>query len=166
MGMVACFAPVTESQLEALQRDPDSVQDFLYPDENGLEELAGGFDVDKSWHGLHYLLTGTADEGEGPRSLAIFGGEEFGPEIGIGPARFLTPAQVREVSLALADFTEAELRANFDPQAMEALRIYPTGIWVRDGEEGLDYLLQYFGGLAKFYADAASRGDAVLQWIS
>jgi hypothetical protein len=165
MGMSGCFAPVTAAQLEALRRDPDSIEAFLYPNV-GECEAEGGIDVDKAWQGLHYLLTGAATEGEGPQSLAIFGGEEFGPEIGIGSTRFLTPEQVRDVSAALADFSETELRANFNPQDMAAQKIYPNVIWVRDGEEALDYLLDSFRSLAEFYADAAARGDGVLQWIA
>ena len=165
MGMAGCFAPVSAARLEALRRDPDSIGEFLYP-EDGEGEAEGSIDVDKAWQGIHYLLTGTADQGEGPQSLAVFGGEEFGPELGIGPARFLTPEQVKAVSVALAGFSEGELRANFDPQDMQDQGVYPEIIWVRDGEESLDYLLENFRPLAEFYADAAARGDAVLQWIA
>ncbi len=165
MGMAGCFAPVSPARLEALRRDPDSIEEFLYPDE-GEGEAEGTIDVDKAWQGIHYLLTGTADQGEGPQSLAVLGGEEFGPEIGIGSARFLTPQQVSDVSAALAGFSESELRANFNPQDMQAQGVYPEIIWVRDGEDSLDYLLENFWPLAEFYADAAARGDAVLQWIA
>ena len=30
----------------------------------------------------------------------------------------------------------------------------------------MSYLLPYFRSLKRFYADAATRGDAVLQWIA
>ena len=80
----------------------------------------------------------------------------------MGPARFLTPPQVREVAAALADFTESELRANFNPEQMQAFGIYPDIIWVRDGEEALDYLLDNFWPLVDFYTAAAQRGDGVL----
>lgn len=158
MGMAVFFAPVSAAKLEELRRDPDSIEEFLYPD----DEPEGGFDVDKAWHGLHYLLTGTADRGEGPAAMAILGGEEIGEDLGMGPARFLTPPQVREVAAALADFTESELRANFNPEQMQAFGIYPDIIWVRDGEEALDYLLDNFWPLVDFYTAAAQRGDGVL----
>ena len=32
MGMAGCLAPVSAARLEALRRDPDSVEEFLYPD--------------------------------------------------------------------------------------------------------------------------------------
>ena len=45
---------------------------------------------------------------------------------------------------------------------MQALQIYPDIIWVRDGEEAFDYLIENFGPLVEFYAAAAERGDGVI----
>lgn len=39
-----------------------------------------GVDLDKAWHGLHYLLTGTAWEGEPPLNVLAAGGREVGTE--------------------------------------------------------------------------------------
>jgi hypothetical protein len=49
---------------------------------------------------------------------------------------------------------------------MEAKQIYPDVIWVRDGQEALDYALDNYQQLQVFYRDAAARGDAVIQWLS
>ena len=160
MGMSIFFAPVSAAKLEQLRRDPDAIEAFLYPDDD--DEPEGGIDVDKAWHGLHYLLTGTSDGGEPPLSLAILGGEEFGEDLGMGPPRFLTPDQVREVAAALEAMSEDELRQRYDPQDMQDKQIYPDIIWVRDGDEALDYLMGNFGPLVEFYTDAAARGDAVI----
>lgn len=122
--------------------------------------------MDKAWHGLHYLLTGESDGGELPLSLAVWGGEEFGPEVGYGPARFLTAAQVAAVANTFQGITVESLSAKFDPQDMEKKQIYPDVIWVRDGSDALDYLLENYQQLEVFYRDAAARGDAVIQWLS
>ncbi|MCK9684846.1 YfbM family protein [Scleromatobacter humisilvae] len=166
MGMIACLAPLTAEQLETLRGDPDSLQEFIFPDEDTYAPPKGSIDLDKSWHGMHYLLTGTADGGEGPLGLPIIGGEELGEDMGVGPARFLTPQQVGEVSAALSGLAEAALAARYDPQDMDAQQIYPSGIWERDGAQGLDYVLHYYRKLVAFYAGAAQRGDAVLLWIA
>ena len=63
MGMAAFFIPVNTATLEQRQRDPESAEDILFGDGN---DPSGGFDVDKAWHGLHYLLTGTSEGGEPP----------------------------------------------------------------------------------------------------
>jgi hypothetical protein len=69
--------------------------------------------IDKSWHGIHFLLTGSAWGGKPPLSNAVLGGKEFGQDLGYGPARYLTPDQVKEVAAALDEITEATLRAQF-----------------------------------------------------
>ncbi len=90
MGMVACFTSLSSEALGQLQKAPDLIEEYLYPDD-GDSEPPNYIDLDKAWHGVHYLLTGQADGGELPHSLAVTGGEEFGPEVGYGPARFLIP---------------------------------------------------------------------------
>jgi Domain of unknown function (DUF1877) len=48
-------------------------------------------DLDKAWHGIHYLLTGTAWEGEPPLDFLVRGGRTVGTiEVGYSPARVLT----------------------------------------------------------------------------
>ena len=159
MSMIAGLAPISAAKLEALSGDPESILDESYPNSKS------SIDLDKAWHGIHWLLTGDAWGGEPPLALAIVGGEDIGPDLGYGPARFVTPSGVQAVAAALAGLTDEDLSSRYDPQAMDAQQIYPT-VWERDGKEGLDYLVHYFRILARFYADAAQRGDAVLQWIS
>jgi hypothetical protein len=165
MGMVGCFTSVSEETLARLRADEDLIEEFLYPDD-GESEPENYIDLDKAWHGLHYLLTGEADGGKLPLSLAVIGGEEFGPEVGYGPARFLSAIQVAQVAKALESITVESLSAKFDPQDMERKQIYPDVIWGRDGAEALDYLLENYEQLEVFYRDAAARGDAVIQWLS
>ena len=165
MGMVACFTALSAEALRELQDDPDRIEEYLYPDD-GESEPPNYIDLDKAWHGIHYLLTGRSEGGDPPHSLAVFGGEEFGPEVDYGPARFLTAEQVRNVAEALSELSPAALARRFDPKDMEAKQIYPDVIWVRDGKEALDYALDNYQQLKLFYRDAAARGDAVIQWLS
>jgi hypothetical protein len=44
--------------------------------------------------------------------------------------------------------------------------IYPSVIWERDGEEALEYVLDYYKKLVAFYKRAAERGQAVILSIS
>jgi len=165
MGMVACFVPVSEETLAQLRSDEDAIEEFLYPDD-GEREPENYVDLDKAWHGIHYLLTGEADGGDPPLSLAVFGGEEFGPEVGYGPARFLTAAQVAQISHALEAVTVDSLSAKFNPSDMGRKQIYPDEIWTRDGQEALQYLLHYYPQLVAFYRGAAGRGEAAIQWLA
>lgn len=160
MGMVGCFMAVTASDFKRMQGDPEFVEEIL----NSEESMEGDamMDVDKAWHGIHFLLTGEAWGGEAPWSLAIMGGKEIGEDQGYGPARYLTPEQVITVSHALDSLPLDDFKSRFDPARMTGLTIYPD-IWEREGAEALEYVVSHYEGLIKYYRDAASRGDAILQ---
>ena len=101
-------------------------------------------ELDKAWHGVHYLLTSTAWEGEPPLNLLVTGGREVGKEdVGYGPARTLSAAETRALATALAAVTDEALRARFAPAEMMRLEIYPE-IWDSDPAEDdtLDYLME------------------------
>lgn len=163
MGMAGCFAAADTRTLAELETDPGRIEDFLYPDD-GEGEPDNYTDVDKAWHGIHYLLNGNGDPGEGPLGQAIMGGKAIGDDLGYGPARILRPDQVRVIAGALID--ESLLRSRYAPQAMEAAGIYPVRIWVRDGDEALDYLVEHYRELVAFYRAAAARGDGVVLWLT
>ena len=160
MGVATAFVPVSARTLAALRRRPEDAEAMLHPDEDG--EVEGTIHIDKAWHGLHYLLTGSDYEGEPPLRWAIMGDQDLGADLGMGGSSFLTPGQVREVAAALAAITPLDLRRRHDPHKMQALRIYPDVMWVRDGEEALAWVMARFEPLVQFYADAAARGDAVV----
>jgi hypothetical protein len=122
-------------------------------DENGLN-------LEKSWHVLHYLLTGKAEEAPPPLGNAILGGTEIGGDLGYGPARFLTALQVREVAAALASISADDLAKRFNLEAMISAQIYP----VRDEGE-LELAQDYFQQLSHYYADAAAAGNAMLLYV-
>lgn len=163
MGMVGCFAAVAPETLQRLRDDPSLIDEYLHPDD-GDSDPPNCIDVDKAWHGIHYILTGREDVGTEPLSWAVLGGEEVGDEIGYGPARFLQPEQVNGIAAWLPDDTVFKTR--FDPQAMEKAGIYPEAIWVRDGDDALDYLLENYRELVAFYKSAAERGDGAILWLS
>lgn len=164
MGMVGCFAAVDTETMEKLNADPGLVEEYLYPDEGGGEP-PHYIDVDKAWHGIHFMLTGSAESGPAPLCWAVLGGEEVGDDVGYGPARILRPDHVRKIARELASIDETAFKARFEPKAMEAAGIYPP-IWVRDAEEALEYLVENYLKLVAFYRGAAARGDGAILWIA
>lgn len=120
--------------------------------------------LDKAWHGIHYLLTGAAWEGEPPLNFLLAGGSEVGEEeVGYGPARTFTAAETREVAAALARVSDEELRARFAPAEMMRLEIYPE-IWDRDpaDDDTLGYLMAYVAELRNALGTAVARGHGLL----
>jgi hypothetical protein len=121
-------------------------------------------DLDKSWHGIHYLLTLSADGGHAPLDFMVVGGAQVGDiEVGYGPARVFTSDEVRALHLALQSMNAALLSSRFNPADMMKLEIYPE-IWGRasDTEELLDYCLENFETMASFIAEAAKRNMGLL----
>lgn len=121
-------------------------------------------DLDKAWHGIHFMLTGTAWEGVPPLNFLMHGGAVIGDvEVGYVPARGMTAAEVKAVAGALAGIDEAFMRARFDPAQMTQLDIYP-GIWDRDPAEddSFDYCMEYFGEIRTFVTRAAERGAGLI----
>lgn len=126
--------------------------------QNG-EPAATGISLEKAWHGLHYLLCGSAEPAPGPLGQAVFGGTEIGEDMGYGPARCFTARETSEIAEALqATGLETILIGRFNPNAMEQLGVYPGG-W---HAEGPDWLIDAFQKLRDFYASASAEGNAVV----
>lgn len=141
-----------------LVRDPGLVDDLLESEDFGTM-----LDLDKGWHGIHWLLTGSAEPTEAPLSDAIFGGDAFGEDLGYGPPRLLPPERVRSVAAALEATDVESLRARMLPAAMAEAGIYPA-IW--DEDDIFDeYLAPSLEELRQFYAAAATAGEAVVQTL-
>lgn len=117
MGMILSLVTVRDSTIQRLLADPPLVWKLVAPDDpdayenelaasgraaSELELLEGEgwqIDLDKSGHGIHYLLTGSDGEGDPPLNLLVSGGKTIGDiEVGYGPARALTSQQVQIAS--------------------------------------------------------------------
>ena len=136
------------------KQQPPADEDLELRDGEAVDE-----DLDKAWHGLHYLLTRTAWEGDPPLNFLLAGGRELpGIEVGYGPARVLTSAEVLELSRALDRVSEEWLRSRFDAADMMSKEIYPE-IWDRDPAEDdtLGYCIENFQTLKKVFASAAAE---------
>jgi len=151
-----------EARIQELSSGPESEESLLLARAEMDEKR---LDLGKSWHLLHYLLTGSADSAPPPLGNAILGGTPIGPDLGYGPARFLTPRQVAEVAEALAAIEPAELTQRFDPVAIERADIYTYGAIVRSEAFEEEHYLQRFGTLVNYYVDAARNGNGMLLYI-
>jgi len=162
MGMICCLQPIDAGQIDALLAQPASIHDVL---EEGYE---AGIDLDKSWHAIHYLLTGSTWEGEKPACFLLSGGEQVGDEdVGYGPARVLRPTDVRRFDAVLQQVDSAELRRRYDPPALVKAEIYPD-IWDREEEreENFEYVSQYFEELRRFISDVANQENGIIISVS
>lgn len=122
-------------------------------------------DIDKGWHGLHFLFTGTADGGVEPACYLVRGGEDLDDE---GQARALRPDQVRRFAEYLSTLDATELSRRYDPARMTKLEIYPEAIWTRGAPEEdspQEWLLECFVDLRRFVSHVAAAHDGVIVHI-
>ncbi len=160
MSMICELRRVSESQISELLETPEKVIEFL---ESTDEDSDHSTDLDKAWHGIHFLLTGLAWEGEEPLNF-LLGGEPIGTEdVGYGPASALRSNQVAKIDAQLSVISIADFRQRFDPVKMTREKIYPT-IWKRDPTEDdtLGYLVTYFETLKKFVAEAHKTNQGLV----
>ena len=153
-----------ESRIQAAMSAPQR-QDGILSNADEAEEKY--LDLGKNWHLLHYLITGSADNAPPPFGNAILGGTPIGPDLGYGPARFLTPSQVTEVAQALAAIDRAELARRFVPSAIARADIYPSSEITESSDpvgEDEGYLF-FFSELVDYYAEAARNGNGMLLYI-
>ncbi|WP_366515668.1 YfbM family protein [Solimonas marina] len=125
-------------------------------------------DLDKAWHGIHFLLTQTAWEGEAPLNFLLAGGAEAGDiDLGHGTGRALLSNEVAAIASALEAINESTLRERFSPDQMMRLEIYPE-IWDRplDEDDSLAYCLEYFEVLRSFVSDAALRNVGIIIYVT
>jgi len=146
MGMIMYLLRISKQELESYIDKPDL---FL---ENRVDD-AYSMDIDKAWGGILYLLTGKAFASGSPEDEVdslnrIFFSAQFFDEdmdVGYGPAHYLTPEQVAGINRKIASLTEADLKARYNPEAMnKEKKLYPSLDW---NEKIFDYLYFHFQAL-------------------
>jgi hypothetical protein len=165
MSMICSLRQAAEAEIDRLLADPEEIVDFL---EEETAEPDGEIDLDKAWHGIHFLLTGSTWEGDAPLGYLVAGGEEIGDEdVGYGPARVLRPAEVARFDAALAAISRDDFRRRFDPRVMMEQRIYPE-IWDRhpDDDDAPGYLTEYFELLKAFVHTSTEKNKDLIIWLS
>lgn len=162
MSVICILVFATDDEIRQLLAAPEGIEEFI-----GEERTSA--DLDKAWHGIHWLLTGSADGGDEPLCYLLAGGKQVGDvDVGYGPARALTSEQVEAWDAALSQIARDELSRRFDPKAMLDAAIYPQ-IWGRSlkgVEDTLDYLLQAYAGLRDFVAAARREGSGLVVYLS
>lgn len=189
MSMIGCFRTTSNEDLEALFGRPERIQKFLYgidfsegahrswlfkffqkkkpevdhwiPKDEGAD-----FDVDKAWHGIHYLLCDEPWEGKGVRSFILAGGRSIGSvDVGYGPARAFTSDEVKAIAEELSAIESKDLEAKCNAQDFAEKEIYPN-IWDEPFDECFGYILSYFEELKEFILNASRQGKALIVYMS
>ena len=146
MGMVCCFASISDESINVVRKHPVLLMKYFLEDEEFVEyaeeyknkkqgllsRLFGSrkvsaeellrfetgenekiqTDIDKAWHGIHFMLTGSVDEGDEPLNFIAFGGDFVDcPDFGYNTSRMHTSKQVKQIDRALQAISKKILRA-------------------------------------------------------
>jgi Domain of unknown function (DUF1877) len=138
--------------------DPDSIHQLL----ESLDESPNELSLEKSWHGLHYLMTGDVWAGEPPLNFIATGGEEVGDiDVGYGPARIFRTPQVAVIHAALNNLPDNYVDTKLDLPAFEAAKIYPR-IWSEPRPALVDEYTHFLNELKTYIGTAAESQQALL----
>jgi hypothetical protein len=162
--MIGNLLRVTNSELEEYLQDSSLLENRVYDDES--EEDSNLVDIDKSWEGILFLLTGqNLENSDHPLARTLFSGQliDEDQDLGYGPAQYLTPDQVKEVNAEISKITIDEISKNYDPKKMNELGIYPN-VW--NEEESLEYLTDYFKTVQEVYSKAAQNNQAIITFLN
>jgi len=189
MSMIGCFYALKDEDLEALIAAPKRIH-LLWskpqPPQSPslLGRLFGGkpttptpqdnwqpsepptaFDVDKAWQGIHFLLTGSDWEGDGPLAFVLHGGREIAEDLGYGSPHGFTSSEVKAIDAALQKIDPAALFERADPTEFTKHELYPD-IWDKEPkEECIGYVIDYLNGLKKFISETAQSGRALIAYL-
>lgn len=132
--------------------------------------------LDKNWHLLHYLLTGTAWEGEFPAGFLLTSGREIGGpdyDVGYGPARSFETAETQQIAQYLREIIDKpdpfKARLIFDKMAPLKLYCGPDeqddpDTW--DEDENWNWLQPYLTDLRDFVNQTAEQRKALIIYLN
>ncbi|MET4108728.1 YfbM family protein [Hymenobacter sp. UYP22] len=164
MGMRMTIRKIRKADLRELLINPDGIFDFIDNDVPQGQEL----DLDKAWHGLHFMLTGTAWDGDEPLAYLLTGGHDIGNEeehdVGYGPARGLTAPEVKQFANDLNDITLETFASRYVGSRMDELELYPRG-WGQELEEMRNWLVNEFNKLQSFANSAAAENACLVIYL-
>jgi hypothetical protein len=166
MGMVWTARLADQDQAAKLMADPDSAVDFINPEEGWEEAAPDTLDLDKEWHGTHYLLTGSAGPTGDALSLVLGDYEEVGEDIGYGPAFYIPPERLRAFHEAISILDNRQLHDRYHPEAMVKDQVYLADAYQRDGDEGFEFLLERVQAMRDFASKAAASGRGAFAAIT
>ena len=150
------YRRTTPAEVLELERDPDLAAHLLA---DGPEEQM--FELGRAWHGIHFLLNGSAWGGDGPAFDAVLGGVPVGDPSSYEPVRLLPPAAVEAVAGQLASQSFAVVTPRFTHRALQQADVYPDDAW--SAPDALTaFLLPALADLTAFFGAVSAAGDAVL----
>ncbi len=160
--MLGNVRAASDTEITRLLANPGEITRFLYG--SGADKC-DRLVLNRSWHAIHFVLTGSRLGGESPLNFLASEGTPVGEvDVGYGPARVLNSQQVRELASALILIEPDEVARRVDPRRFDEEEIYP-GNW---GDNGYDanFVQANYRELRDFVLRAAQQGQGLIVYIN
>ncbi|MCI5058430.1 MAG: YfbM family protein [Flavobacteriales bacterium] len=167
MGMIGNVIRVSHEELNSFLNDSELLEKKIYAEES--YEAEWFLDLDKSWDGINYILTGEviggleSEPNELQRALFSFQIINEEQDLGYGPAQYLSPSQVKETYSELEKITDDILKSKINPSEMTEMGIYPE-IWTES--ESQEFLIDSFKEFKEFYKMASENNEAIITYLN
>jgi Domain of unknown function (DUF1877) len=161
--MIGNLRAASDADIARLLANPAEITRYLYGsgDTSGSERVS----LDKAWHAIHFVLTGSRLGGDEPLNFLASEGTPVGDvDVGYGPARVLTSQQVKAIAACLADLPPDALAARLDLRELDEHTIYP-GHWQRDGLD-VAYVVSNYRDMRDLIRRLAERGLGLVLYIN
>jgi hypothetical protein len=160
--MIANLRATSDAEIDRLLANPAEITRFLYGAQAGGGECVG---LNKAWHAIHFVLTGSRLGGEAPLNFLVDEGTPVGEvDVGYGPARVLRSDQIRQIAAALAPIDPDEVARRVDAREFDQQAIYP-GNWQRNGI-GVDYVVANYRAMRDLIVRLADQGHGLILYIN
>ena len=153
MGMTCQLRAVAPEEVRRQQATPVDVD----------TSSESSVSLEKAWHGLHFLLTGSTGPSEWPLGFLLHGGQTVTAD---KPGdRLFSPEQTKDLGSALDEVSDARLWERFDPTQMTDEFVYPM-IWDEPEDDLRNEYLGYFRSMKGLIHRASATGSALVVSIS
>jgi hypothetical protein len=160
--MIGILRPASDSEIEDLLTMPTDITRFLYGAEADERERVV---LNKAWHAIHFALTGSRLGGDEPLNFLVAEGTPVGEvDVGYGPARVLTSAQVRALAAAVAALEPEDMAGRVDLRKLDEALIYPPN-WQRNGN-GVDYVVRNYRAMRELIVRLSDQGLGMVLYIN
>jgi hypothetical protein len=166
--MIGNVLRISTKKVEALRANPDRIKRVLYPSEEGDTVVSDDvhFDLDKAWHGIHFMLTGDVWGGELPLGFLLLGQPIGDIDVGYGPARAFDSNEVRAIADALLPISPSVLRSRFEPRALGWAEVYPNQPGAAPGPHDCESLIGHYEALRTFVIETADLGAGLIVYVN
>jgi len=152
MGTIAWYKQITAKQGEAFLADPEAGEAFV----TSPEATEGCCNIDASWQGIHFALTGALAKSKKQYSSLIFGGEMAGfGSSDAEPPRYMTPEEVAAIAKDIEPLTPEIFRTRCSIPLMVEKEVF--GINDPPAADEAEYFVHHYGELRKYFLSAAKR---------